>query len=234
MYRKSIQNCHYLPTKSRPHLENFGHKDLSLRLSQKKNTLVHTKPVALPKGSTHCKKSWENFVFSKIFPYCSQNGRIFRPFWERNEKTLGNILSFPDIFSRFFIEINPPPRRFFFLVNCGDDETYLTKKIFYILCQVHLGHFSIRHNHALQWQKSWENSEKRQKIIRPFWQKYSHFEKIGEHFLYFSSNFPMIFVSVGRVQYLSKPPRSGGFIFLCNKKYLRWCGPICFNRVIII
>jgi len=33
------------------------------------------------------------------------------------------------------------------------------------------------------------------KIIHPFWQKKSHFEKIWEHFLYFSQNFPRIFVS---------------------------------------
>jgi len=35
----------------------------------------------------------------------------------------------------------------------------------------------------------------RQKMF-PFRQKYSHFEKIGDNFLYFSPNFPMIFVSV--------------------------------------
>jgi len=34
-------------------------------------------------------------------------------------------------------------------------------------------------------------------IIRQFWQKYSHFEKIGENLLSFSSNFLMIFVSAG-------------------------------------
>jgi len=73
-----------------------------------------------------------------------------------------------------------------------------------------------KHNvgNSMHWQKSWENfkkntemfpqfSKKREyfcqnwRIIRPFWQKDSHFEKIVENPLYFSSNFPMIFVSVG-------------------------------------
>jgi len=34
------------------------------------------------------------------------------------------------------------------------------------------------------------------RIIRQFWQKYSHFEKIWDNFLYFSHDFLMIFVSV--------------------------------------
>jgi len=42
----------------------------------------------------------------------------------------------------------------------------------------------------------WECFCQNWRIIRQFWQKYSHFEKIGEGFLSFSSNFLMIFVSV--------------------------------------
>jgi len=43
----------------------------------------------------------------------------------------------------------------------------------------------------------WEYFCQNGRIIRLFWQKYSHFEKIGENILSFSPNFPMIFVSEG-------------------------------------
>jgi len=42
----------------------------------------------------------------------------------------------------------------------------------------------------------WEHCCQNGRIVRPFWQKYSHSERVGEHFLSFSQNFPMIFVSV--------------------------------------
>jgi len=41
----------------------------------------------------------------------------------------------------------------------------------------------------------WECFCQNWRIIRQFWQKGSHFERVGEGFLSFSSNFPMIFVS---------------------------------------
>jgi len=40
-------------------------------------------------------------MFPEIFQFFSQNGRIIRPFWEKNGKILGNIHNFPEIFSRF-------------------------------------------------------------------------------------------------------------------------------------
>jgi len=43
----------------------------------------------------------------------------------------------------------------------------------------------------------WEYCCQNWRIIHQFWHKYSHFEKIGEHILPFSPNFPMIFVSAG-------------------------------------
>jgi len=45
---------------------------------------------------------------------------------------------------------------------------------------------------SLHWQKSWENHEKKTESFTQF----SHFEQVGEYFLSFSSNFPMILISV--------------------------------------
>jgi len=50
------------------------------------------------------------------------------------------------------------------------------------------------------------------KIIRQFWQKYSHFEKILENFLSFSSKFLMIFVSVRDIP-LKRGKGEGSFSF---------------------
>jgi len=58
-------------------------------------------------------------------------------------------------------------------------------------------HFQIMlcYTKQLHWQKSWENVQKKaenvpqfsqKESIRQFWQKCSHFEKIGENYMYFS------------------------------------------------
>jgi len=66
--------------------------------------------------------------------------------------------------------------------------------VFYETCKQSFGTLDTRTCYT-HWQKSWENHEKKTENNRQFWQKYSHFEKIGDNFLSLSYNCLMTFVS---------------------------------------
>jgi len=60
----------------------------------------------------------------------------------------------------------------------------------------------------------WEYCCQNWQIIPQFWQKYSHFEKIGDNFLYFFHVFLTIFVSVGGMHEYQSVPKMNIFLLM--------------------